>query len=366
MEQGIGELLYRLREEAGISQGQLCKGVCSVPQLTRMEQNLLAPDPFQLDYLFRRMGKSTELLEYVLSIEMYEIYELQYLIQTHICRRNLEEAESLLSQYEEKKHAKKTIHMQYILQERAQIAWIRGEGVEEILPVLNQAIKQTMPLEGAVKSGMALGADELRLLLFRWEVCRGTVYARKDEEIREILNYIHHKQIENAELVRVYPYVVLLMGMICDWKKEKDPLLTLTREALSILRNEGRLLFMPDILEQYEKLLETANGDAALIADLKTERESLLTVEEEFQIHLEKYRLFQQWIRSFELDCELVQNTRRASGIVQEDFCEGICSQETLSRIETAKRSPNNRNISGIRSPRFIMNVTKRRKRLRF
>lgn len=157
MEQGIGELLYRLREEAGISQGQLCKGVCSVSQLTRMEQNLLAPDPFQLDYLFRRMGKSTELLEYVLSVEMYEIYELQYLIQTHICRQNWEEAESLLSQYEEKKQAKKPIHMQYILQERAQIAWIRGEGAKEILPVLNQAIIQTMPLEGAVKSGMALG-----------------------------------------------------------------------------------------------------------------------------------------------------------------------------------------------------------------
>lgn len=144
----------------------------------------------------------------------------------------------------------------------------------------------------------------------------------------------------------MYPYVVLLMRMICDWKKEKDRLLTLTREALSILRDEGRLLFMPEILGQYENLLESVSGDAELIADLKTERESLLTVEEEFQIHLEKYRLFQQWIRSFELDCELVQNARRASGIVQEDLCEGICSQETLSRIETAKRSPNNRNLS--------------------
>ena len=35
----IGEIIFRLREEAGFSKGQLCHGLCSVPQMARMEQD---------------------------------------------------------------------------------------------------------------------------------------------------------------------------------------------------------------------------------------------------------------------------------------------------------------------------------------
>lgn len=345
MERGIGEILYRLREEAGISQQQLCQGICSVPQLTRMEQNQLVPDQFQLDRLFRRMGKSTELLEYILPIEVYELYELQYLIQTNICYRKWEKAEELLEQYGRKKQAAKPIHRQYIAQERAQIAWMRGRKIEEILPLIDQAIQETMPLDGAVKSGMALSAEELKLLLFRWEICRGTIYERDAGEVREILGYINQKSMEISEKVQVYPYAALLMGMICDREKEKDLLSALTREALSLLREEGKLLYLPEIMEQYAELLEGQHGDQALIGALRKERESLLAVEEEFQISFDKYRLFRHWICSFELDCELVRKTRTAAGIAQESLCDGVCTQETLSRIETAKRSPSNRNL---------------------
>lgn len=345
MECGIGELLYRLREETEFTQLQLCQGICSVSQLTRMEHNQLEPDHFQLDRLFSRMGKSTELLEYVLPIEVYELYELQYLIQTNICYHDWGEAEHLLNHYEQKKQAKKPIHRQYIAQERAQIAWIQGKEAEQILPELDQAIELTMPLEDAVKSGMALSAEELKLLLFRWEICYGTVHERNAEEIREILTYIEHKKMESAEKVRVYPYAVLLMGMICDRKRETDLLSALTREALSLLREEGRLLYLPEIMAQYIELLECCHGDTEFIETLRRERESLLAVEEEFQISFEKYRLFQHWIRSFELDCELVRKTRIAVGIAQETLCDGICTQETLSRIETEKRSPSNRNL---------------------
>ena len=77
----IGEIIFRLREEAGLSQGQLCHGLCSVPQMARMEQDQVTMDYFLLDRFFGRLGKSTERMEYVLTAEAYEIYELQFLIQ---------------------------------------------------------------------------------------------------------------------------------------------------------------------------------------------------------------------------------------------------------------------------------------------
>lgn len=48
----IGEIIFRLREEAGLSQGQLCHGLCSVPQMARMEQDQVTMDYFLLDRFF--------------------------------------------------------------------------------------------------------------------------------------------------------------------------------------------------------------------------------------------------------------------------------------------------------------------------
>ncbi|MDE6365472.1 MAG: helix-turn-helix domain-containing protein, partial [Lachnospiraceae bacterium] len=42
---------------------------------------------------------------------------------------------------------------------------------------------------------------------------------------------------------------------------------------------------------------------------------------------------------------ELVRDLREAKGLSQEELCEGICAQETLSKIETCKRSPNKKNL---------------------
>ena len=72
MENGIGELLFQMRTEAGLSQGQVCHHLCSVPQYARLEADQITIEVFLLDRIFGRMGKSTERLEYVLPREIFE------------------------------------------------------------------------------------------------------------------------------------------------------------------------------------------------------------------------------------------------------------------------------------------------------
>ena len=62
-----------------------------------------------------------------------------------ICQRKWEEAEQYLDEYEKNKRAKEPLHRQFIEQERAQIAWLRGESVELVCEHLETAILQTMP-----------------------------------------------------------------------------------------------------------------------------------------------------------------------------------------------------------------------------
>lgn len=145
--------------------------------------------------------------------------------------------------------------------------------------------------------------------------------------------------------MKIYPYAVLLLGKIWNWEEYLDLLLFYTKEALSMLQNAGKILYMPEILAQYADLLKCRNEKDQRIEQFCTEGAALLSVEREYGIRLEKFRLFQHLSRRFELDYELIRRTRAAKGIPQEKLCEDICTQEELSRIENGKRKPRDKNF---------------------
>nr|WP_297873834.1 helix-turn-helix transcriptional regulator [uncultured Blautia sp.] len=45
---------------------------------------------------------------------------------------------------------------------------------------------------------------------------------------------------------------------------------------------------------------------------------------------------------------EVIKRTRESLGMTQEELSEGICTTETLSRIETGKRTPNRANFKAL------------------
>lgn len=356
---GIGALLERLRTEQGCTMEQLGRGICTPSQIEKIEKDEQSVDPFLIDRLFGRLGKSTERLEYVLPIEAYELYELRYLIQTNICRQQLGEAEELLKAYEKRKSANRPLHRQFIAQERAQIGWLTGQKKEEILALLSQAMSETMQTvmgsafeealsHGWIDSKIKLSAEELKLILFRWEISRASVYERRAEEIWAVLSYLKRKEMDDSEFVKVFPYVVLLLGKSGCLEEQKDVLEKETKRALSILRDEGKIAYMPEILEQYSKLLEERGADRAFLCVLRQERKSLLEVCEFYGIHLEKISLFEHILRRFQLDYELIQKTRQERGISQEKLSDGICELPTISRIERGHRSPRDKNLCRI------------------
>lgn len=184
--QGIGQLLWKLREKEGIRQKQLYMGISSLSKYARIEADQQEIDFFLIDRIMGRLGKSVERLTYILPMDVYKIYELRQEVQQKICQRKWEEAEQYLDEYEKNKRAKEPLHRQFIEQERAQIAWLRGESVELVCEHLETAILQTMPeAENQRKTGV-LSAEEYKLLLFRWEVCQETEQKRAKDEIKAL------------------------------------------------------------------------------------------------------------------------------------------------------------------------------------
>lgn len=202
MKQHIGEIIADLREKIGCTQMQLSLKLCSVAETARIESGPKIPNQFLLDILFGRMGRATDRLEYILPFSVYQTYELQFQIQKEILYRNLEEAGRLLDEYKKKKVPYQPLHIQFYEQEQAQIEWIRGGDTDVILSHLDRAVIQTMEQEQKIEKGVFLSADEVKLLLFRWEVCFGTECERSVLELVRITEYLESREFETEELQR--------------------------------------------------------------------------------------------------------------------------------------------------------------------
>ena len=310
--QGIGQLLWKLREKEGIRQKQLCLGISSVSKYARIEADQQEIDFFLIDRIMGRLGKSVERLTYILPRDIYNIYELRQEIQQKICQKKWEEAKQCLLEYEKNKRAKEPLHQQFIEQEYAQIAWLRGKSVETVCEHLEKAIVQTMPEAEIQRKTGILSAEEYKLLLFRWEVI---------------------------------PYAALLIEKTARDGKADTYLKLITETALENLREEGKLLYMPEILEQYAQILEKENSNAEFIGLLRQERASLLELESDYKVSFKNYRLFDHVVRNFEIDAELIRRTRNAAKLTQEGLSEDICAQETLARIENGNQKPRSGNL---------------------
>lgn len=349
MKQGIGEILVRLRKESGITQAALREGVCAASELAKIENNQKNPDPFLLDHLFRRLGKSAVRLEYVLSAELYHLYELQYEIQVQICRREYDLTEKLIFEYENEKKGKGKIHRQFIAQSRAQIAWLQEKESGVVLKYIEEAIMQTVDFKNLWEKGKVLSAEEIRLFLFRWEVLKKAESKEKATlaELWKIVEYIEHRQFEPEELAKVYPYAVLLLNEYGDGSELKTYCIAALEKALELLREEGKILYLPEILEACAEIYakNERHEDHKKAGELLRMRDALVHLELEYGMRFENYRLFSDINRSFKLDYEMIRQNRLACGMTMEELCDGICTWEELSRIERGKCKPNDRNF---------------------
>lgn len=344
----IGAIIHALREETGVAQRQLGKGLCSASKIAKIESGQMIPDHFLLDRLFGRLGKSTAPLEYLLPVGVYRLYELQYRIQTYICRMELKEAENCLEEYERMNQSVQPLHRQFIQKQKAQIAWIRGERPGTVLRLLEAAIKETVPADVPmgvlVKKLAVLDADELKLLLFRWEVSQETEKAESKNELMALMEYAAGHFSDTEEKVKVYPYAVLLCRNIHWEEKERPSVQYHLTQALELLRMEGRILFLPEIIDFYVQ--SRGKEVPEQTEKLTRQKNVLLKLEKQYGLYFEKYRLFSHIDREFQLDYEMLRRNRIAQGITQEELCGGICTQETLSRIENGTRSSNQNNMN--------------------
>lgn len=189
MRRGIGVILEQERKKAGISLEVLCKGICSIGELNRIQNSEREPDKFLLDCLWARLGKGKEKLEIILSATDYFIYEMRNLIWKDFQNKNFAEMERKLCFYENMKEAQKPFHYQYICEIRALHAF--QEKKEEALIEVKKAILYTIPDFPRDRFWeCALSVDELRLVFLYFKITKQVDRKEKIRSYYKILNIL--------------------------------------------------------------------------------------------------------------------------------------------------------------------------------
>ena len=374
-EDGIrfGTYLDKKRQEKGITTGELCRGLCSEGFLADIRHGKKNADWHLRSRLLERAGSNGVDHEVYLGYEEFKEWEMQRGILTALEDRDTDRAAKKLDEYAEKYgmssegskaggesqkdgNITKRLRRQFYLGMRGWCRSLQGGQDSELAVLFGKAVKLTVPdVDTAFLSGRALAQQELDLIL-EYERYRDSPETIK--KYREVLDYLSVNTMEKESRVRIYPKAVwylchcLLKQTGNDIGRHME-ILKLCNKGIRLLRSTKRTYYLWELLTLQEQAI---TGIAALwrekgedqkcgvfserLADIQKLKKALAALHEQTGAPMERgeccylYQLQDAYYIG-----DIVRNRRRMLGITREELCRGICSLDTLRRLENRQKS---------------------------
>ncbi len=343
----IGKVLYNLRVEKNIDQEELCYGLCSDAALSRYELGERVPDRLLLIALLQRLGKSADMIATMLDAKEYTYFAWRKLVLEAAEKEDIDALKESLSQPEaEDLSCNEILQKQFLYRMRSVAAEAEGAYIDAI-GWLEEAIHLTIPEPKDGKLGRSLlSIEEIKLLVKLAEL--QLVVGKIDEAknlLRSILSYSEQQYDDTDALLSVYPRAVRVLSPLLMERGEYAECFVLCQKAIELLRSKGILMDLTFLLRQY--LYCAKQGIYAENERLyQNALEALESVYQSygFEVSVIEQRSEYYFNEEIYLVGEVLKKYRIKKAISQEELSEGICTPETISRIESGKRAPNTKN----------------------
>ena len=268
----IGAAIQYFRESYGITQGKLCKGLCSVATLSRIEAGERDVDSLLLETLLERLGRMPNQFELILTDFDYLIYQKREDIKSYIKEKSWEKAYELLREYEQLTASKGNTHMQFIVTCRALLHETQGGELEETINLLMEAISYTVPdfKTHNIKDNYLSGSEiSIIIDIIQHMINAGVTDSAKDI-LEQILEYLEHQAL-SEDTNQTYTKVVVIA---CKLYLADDNVIMaqeICDKGLEKIRGSRRMDHLGDLFyikaRTMEKLLRTRENWPVLKED---------------------------------------------------------------------------------------------------
>ncbi|MDE6999841.1 MAG: helix-turn-helix transcriptional regulator, partial [Lachnospiraceae bacterium] len=348
----IGMLIKETRKaHKNMTSQKLSRGICSVQMLYQIEKDQCDTDLLMTDMLLQRLGKSPDKLERILQNDMYHMVRVRELLKKAILKGKRALAEQILTRYPSRTNVDKM----YQQRMKACLLYYIDKDHDAAFSCLQAAVHTTLPgfSYDAIDDYLISTVEMENLLaLERISIERKTDVEKTTEKkhLRSCMGYIDRHFTDDEEHAKIYAKCAWLLARIEYHDGNYMQAIGLCESGLEGLRRNTMIYFALPLL----KLMVQAGEQLGVAPDRSKWVQYYETLDFLWSSFAEPWgpadMIFHNcYQKEYHLDYELVRDERKAQGITQEEFADGIYQDTgSLSRFETGRISPNKKNFGKI------------------
>lgn len=294
----LGEHIKKQREKLGLTQEQVCAGICEQVTLSRLENGRQTPSRTRVNAILQRLGLPEDRYYMLLSKNELEIEALKKEIVACNALDRAEEGLAKLEQLEKLVDSEDTLERQFILRSKALLGCLGGRySKEEKRTLLLQALRLTIPDFDLEKIGAHLyTVDEMKLINQIAGVYSDLGQNEKATEIfAQLLNYVQMHQQEAVISSGMLPMVLGNYARVLDLCGKYQEAVDYAQQGIEACVRYGHYQMLYACLaiqaESYHFLKQDAKSaeayhEAYYLCKVIGRKESLLAIQEEAKKYL--------------------------------------------------------------------------------
>ena len=353
MSESLGMILKKLRKEQEIGQKDLCRGICSISTLSRIELGVREPEQILFESLITRLGKDSTKWELILAENDKKLFEkrnyMEYLVQTEQWKKLKKEVE----QYEQMRGSSNNMEQQYCHLIRS-ILYRQEKNYQEAVREGIEGLAKTefYRQETLFKGNVVVSKNELRILYLIGEIW----FEEGEQSILSLYSYwnqlfLYVKERCTDKRYRLEFYIEALYYIVSIFFRARQygESIAFCKQGIQELIEKRSTYYLKDFLKLLKKLerkqeISSLNSIFS-IKNIDTLLETLEFWEEQNRQFREKKRYIRTYNGTYSIN-EVIKYTRNYRRKTQEDVVgvtEGMAfigDQSGLSKIENGKRTP--------------------------
>lgn len=241
----VGKTIREARIRLGVSQEELCFGICSTPTLSKIEGCKQNPNKKTMEALLQRLGLPVGIYNISVTETEFERARLEREITNKIANSSYD-IQDLLEQYRNLSENMDSLEEQFYLFMKALYRKSQRATTQELQSLFEQALQCTIPDFTLQKLETRPLMTELELMILNSIARTEYMLHHKDSAINCLYNlrdYFLNRPIDSTVFGAQYPVILFNLSNWEGLRKNFEAELSLADEGVRVCNNYGKLAF---------------------------------------------------------------------------------------------------------------------------